>query len=155
MKKFDLFIKLFTKFIMGVSVLILSVVTSLQVIMRFIFNNPIPWGQDIIRLSFVWLVFYGGALCVHDNEHLNIDLLINSLNKKYKKILVFAIELVLLVFFAFLTYYGFIFTKTGLIQKAPYLPISMAFYYLSVPTSSLIMIYFQIEKIIKIFNSEE
>ena len=37
---------------MGVSVSILSVVTILQVIARFIFNNPIPWGQDIIRLSF-------------------------------------------------------------------------------------------------------
>lgn len=149
MNKLDKIIDLFSKIVMGVSVLVLSVVTILQVIARFIFSNPIPWGQDIIRLSFVYLVFFGGAYCVFKNEHLNIDIVFNILNVKSKKILTAAIDMLLIVFFIFLVYYGFIFTKTGLNQKAPYLDIPMAVYYLSLPTAALIMVYFQIRKLWK------
>ena len=87
MNKLDKIVDFFSKIVMGISVLILSIVTILQVIARFIFSNPIPWGQDIIRLAFVYLVFFGGAYCVFKNEHLNIDIIFNSLNEKNKKIL--------------------------------------------------------------------
>ena len=138
MNKLDKIIDYFSKIVMGVSVSILSVVTILQVIARFIFNNPIPWGQDIIRLSFVYLVFFGGAYCVF-----------NILNEKSKKTLTIVIDILLIIFFIFLVYYGFIFTKTGLNQKAPYLDIPMAIYYLSLPIAALTMTYFQVRKLWK------
>ncbi|MEX6494409.1 TRAP transporter small permease [Fusobacterium animalis] len=151
MDKVDKIIDFFSKFVMGVSVLVLSVVTILQVIARFIFSNPIPWGQDVIRLSFIYLVFFGGAYCVFKNEHLNIDIIFNILNEKNKKILAALIDILLIIFFVFLVYYGFIFTKTGLNQKAPYLDIPMSIYYLSLPTAALTMVYFQIRKLWKDF----
>jgi len=149
MNKLDKIIDYFSKIVMGVSVSILSVVTILQVIARFIFSNPIPWGQDIIRLSFVYLVFFGGAYCVFKNEHLNIDIVFNILNEKSKKTLTIVIDILLIIFFIFLVYYGFIFTKTGLNQKAPYLDIPMAIYYLSLPIAALTMTYFQVRKLWK------
>lgn len=155
MNKLDKIVDLFSKIVMGVSVLVLSVVTILQVIARFIFSNPIPWGQDVIRLSFVYLVFFGGAYCVFKNEHLNIDIVFNILNEKNKKILASIIDILLIIFFIFLVYYGFIFTKTGLNQKAPYLDIPMAIYYLSLPIAALTMVYFQIRKLWKDFLGGE
>lgn len=155
MKKLDYIVELFTKFIMGISVLVLSVVTSLQVIARFIFSNPIAWGQDIIRLSFIYLVFYGGAYCVLKNEHLNIDIFLTSLNEKYRKYMNILINISLIIFFLFIVYYGFIFTKTGINQNAPYLTLSMSFYYFSLPSASLIMVYFQIRKFIAFIRGGE
>ncbi|PHH96018.1 TRAP transporter small permease [Fusobacterium nucleatum] len=155
MNKLDKIVDLFSKIVMGVSALVLSVVTILQVIARFIFSNPIPWGQDVIRLSFVYLVFFGGAYCVFKNEHLNIDIVFNILNEKNKKILASIIDILLIIFFIFLVYYGFIFTKTGLNQKAPYLDIPMAIYYLSLPIAALTMVYFQIRKLWKDFLGGE
>ena len=151
MNKLDKIVDFFSKIVMGISVLILSIVTILQVIARFIFSNTIPWGQDIIRLAFVYLVFFGGAYCVFKNEHLNIDIIFNILNEKNKKILTILIDILLIIFFIFLVYYGFIFTKTGLNQKAPYLDIPMAVYYLSLPTAALTMVYFQFRKLCKEF----
>ncbi|MDY4010278.1 MAG: TRAP transporter small permease [Fusobacterium gastrosuis] len=152
MEKLDFIIEILTRFIIGLSVLILSVVTSLQVVARFIFNSPIAWGQDIIRLSFIYLVFYGGAYCVIKNEHLNIDILLTSLDEKKAKYINIFIEITLIFFFIFLIYYGFIFTKTGLYQKAPYLPIPMSLYYFSLPTASIVMIYFEARKIMTLIN---
>ena len=153
MSKLDYFMESILKFIMGISTLILSIVTSLQVIARFIFKNPIPWGQDIIRLCFIYLVFFGGAYCVYSNDHLNIDVLINSLKGKNKKFLTIFIEFVIL--FIFLIYFGFIFVQTGINQKAPYLPISMSLYYLSLPLASIVMLYFQVRKIVKLVKGDE
>lgn len=149
MNKLDKIVDFFSKLIMGISVLVLSVVTILQVVARFIFSNPIPWGQDIIRLSFVYLVFFGGAYCVLKNEHLNIDIVFSLLNERNKRILAAIIDILLIIFFVFLVYYGFVFTKSGLNQKAPYLDIPMAVYYLSLPTAALTMVYFQIRKLWK------
>ncbi|NME36677.1 MULTISPECIES: TRAP transporter small permease [Fusobacterium] len=152
MNKIDCFMENLLKFIMGLATLILSVVTALQVVARFIFSNPIAWGQDIIRLSFVYLVFFGGAYCVHTNEHLNIDAFINLFSEKNKKILSIFIECIVFLFFIFLIYYGSIFVKTGINQKAPYLPISMSLYYFSLPLSSFLMAYFELRKIITLIK---
>jgi len=145
MKAVDSVINSLVKLIMGASSLVLSVVTLLAVITRFIFANPIPWSQDIIRICFVYLVFWGGAYCVKEKEHLNIDILLTSVNDKTRKVIEIIINLILLLFFVFLMYFGFIFMQTGVSQKAPYLPIPMSVYYLSLPSSAILMIYYQIQ----------
>lgn len=76
----------FLKFVMAFSSLILSVVTFIQVITRFIYKDPIAWGQDVIRLSFIYLVFWGGAYCIKEKEHLNIDILLTSVGIKTRKL---------------------------------------------------------------------
>ena len=148
MKIVDKFINNIIELIMAASSLVLSVVTLLQVISRFILKNPIAWGQDVVRLSFIYLVFWGGAYCVKEKGHLNIDILLTAVKGKTRYIIEFLINIVLLAFFAFIIYYGFIFTKTGVTQKAPYLDIPMSIYYLSLPTAGILMFYYQIKQII-------
>jgi len=155
MKTIDSFIGGFLKFVMAFSSLILSVVTFIQVITRFIYKDPIAWGQDVIRLSFIYLVFWGGAYCIKEKEHLNIDILLTSMGIKTRKIMEIVINLILAIFFIFIVYYGFIFMQSGASQKAPYLPIPMSLYYLALPSSVLLMLYYQIQIIfqqIKNFN---
>lgn len=134
--------------VMAASSFVLASVTLIQVVSRFIFKNPIPWGQDIVRLSFIYLVFWGGAYCVKEKGHLNIDMLLTALKVKQRYILEIIINLVLVVFFGFIVYYGFKFTQSGISQKAPYLDIPMSLYYVSLPSAGLLMIYYQILEIL-------
>lgn len=135
------------KFVMAVSTIILSIVTFGQVIARFVFKNPLQWGQDIIRLSFVYLVFWGAAYCVHEKEHLNIDILLTSVNNNARKIIELIINIILALFFIFLIYYGIIFTQSGSSQQAPYLPIPMSIYYVSLPSAAILMLYYKLRLI--------
>ena len=148
MKIVDKFIDNIIELMMAASSLVLSVVTLFQVVSRFILKNPIAWGQDVVRLSFIYLVFWGGAYCVKEKGHLNIDILLTAVKGKTRYIMEFLINIVLLIFFAFIIYYGFVFTKTGVTQKAPYLDIPMSIYYLSLPTAGILMLYYQIKQII-------
>lgn len=134
---------------MGIATLVLTVVTTLQVIARYIFSNPIAWGQDIIRLSFIYLVFLGAALCVDKVEHLNIDVCLEMLSDQYRKVISLGIDVVLIIFYLFLLIYGYDFTVAGMNQLAPYLPIPMSIYYAAVPLSALFMAYFQFAHIVR------
>lgn len=149
MKTVDTVINGLVKFVMASSSLVLSVVTLLQVVTRFIFSNPIAWGQDVIRLSFVYLVFWGGAYCVKAKEHLNIDILLTSVNVRTRKLIELAINFILGLFFVFMIYFGTIFMQSGVSQKAPYLAIPMSIYYLALPTSAVLMLYYQLQIIVE------
>lgn len=136
------------RFIMILSSAVLAIVTFLQVIMRFFFKMPVAWGQDIIRLSFVYLVFLGAAYCLKTNDHLNIDIIFSSIPIKFSKILQIIINIILLGFFVFLLIYGIKFSRTGITQKAPYTAIPMIYYYVSIPISALFLILYDVEIII-------
>nr|WP_312579914.1 TRAP transporter small permease [Sedimentibacter sp.] len=143
------------KVVMALTSLLLFIVTFLQVVSRFIFKTPLAWSQDVIRLCFVYLVFWGAAYCLKEKAHLNVDVFLTALKPKIRKIVEIIINLVLLLFFAFIIYFGFSFVKTGLTQNAPYLPIPMSLFYLSVPTSAIFMFYYMVQQIfgqIKTFN---
>lgn len=142
------YLEKFLKFVMVVSSAVLAIVTFLQVIMRFLFKMPVAWGQDIIRLSFVYLVFLGAAYCLKTNDHLNIDIIFSLIPNKAGKILQTLINIILLGFFVFLLIYGVEFSKTGITQKAPYTAIPMIYYYASIPISAAFLILYDIEIII-------
>lgn len=146
------------KIVMAITSFLLFTVTFLQVVSRFIFKTPLAWSQDVIRLCFVYLVFWGAAYCIKEKAHLNVDVFLTSLKPKMRKTVEIIINVVLLLFFAFIIYFGFQFMKTGSTQNAPYIPISMSFYYLSVPTSAIFMLYYMIQQIfgqIKTFNESD
>lgn len=143
----------FLKTMMATSAFILFMVTFLQVVFRFVFKSPLAWSQDIIRLCFTYLVFMGAAWCVREKAHLNIDVLVSSLAPKIRAALEIVINTALCGFFIFLAYYGWMFAVTGGTQLAPYLPIPMFYYYLSVPISAVLMLYYMILQLIQQIKS--
>lgn len=128
--------------IMAVSSFVLFAVTFMQVVWRFVLSSPLPWSQDVIRLCFTYLVFVGAAYCVRDNAHLGIDFVLSMLKPRLKQIVELLINVLLIGFFVFLAYYGFVFAQSGSAQMAPYLPIKMSYYYASVPVSAVLMIFY-------------
>ena len=47
-----------TKAVMGISAIVVFVITFLQVLCRFVLKSPLPWSTDILRLAFTYLVFW-------------------------------------------------------------------------------------------------
>lgn len=135
--------------VMASSSLVLFVVTFLQVVFRFIFKAPLAWSQDVIRLCFTYLVFSGAAYCVKANAHLNIDVFITMLPNKARKLLEVMIQLALIGFAVFLIRFGYQFAKTGATQMAPYLPLPMSVYYMSVPISAVFMLFYMIQQLVE------
>ena len=73
MKLLNLMVDSGTKLVMGISAIAVLVVTFAQVLFRYVLKSPLPWSQDVLRLAFTYLVFWGAAWCVREKGHLNVD----------------------------------------------------------------------------------
>jgi TRAP-type C4-dicarboxylate transport system permease small subunit len=47
----------------------------LAVVLRYVFNDPLTWGEELIVALFTWMVFVGAAAAVRSNLHIRIDVM--------------------------------------------------------------------------------
>lgn len=76
------------------------ILVNLNVLMRYVFNHPLQWSEEIVTSLFVWTVFIGSAYAYRTHSHLGVDILVNRLHGTSKTIvswIVTIIELGILV----------------------------------------------------------
>lgn len=56
-----------------------------NVVMRYAFNSGWPVSEELSRWAFVWMIFLGSILVVHDRAHLGVDLVIQALRPRARK----------------------------------------------------------------------
>lgn len=148
MKTIDKYLTWIMRGIIGVALLVLFAVTFSVIVGRVFLDASMGWSQDVIRLCFTYVIYLGAAYCVREKGHLNVDFILGMMKPKVRKTVEFIINIVLLAFFAFITYYGVVFAATGASQKSPYLMIPMTYYYYSVPISGVLMFFYMFEQLI-------
>ena len=66
---------------------LMTVITFVNVIMRYIFQTSLIWGLELTLTLFAWLVLLGMSYAVKVNAHLGVDAVINMLPHKARKVL--------------------------------------------------------------------
>lgn len=57
----------------GVALIVVVGVTLLQIALRYFFNAPLVWSEELAKLLIVWIAFIGAAAVCWDGRHLNVD----------------------------------------------------------------------------------
>ncbi len=70
-----------------VAMAVLIFVTFIGVIMRYFFNDPFVWTEEVQLWCFVWVAFIGGGATFRSGGHVSIDILVDSLPKSLQKII--------------------------------------------------------------------
>lgn len=52
----------------------------IQVFVRYVFDIPLSWPEEVARYSLVWLTFMGASAAVRANDHIRIDVLLVSVS---------------------------------------------------------------------------
>ncbi|MAF05834.1 TRAP transporter large permease subunit, partial [Herbaspirillum sp.] len=60
------------------------VVLLAGVIMRFIFNNPIPWADELASILFLWLANLGAAVALRRGTHMRTTVLVGFMSERGK-----------------------------------------------------------------------
>lgn len=76
------FIDEVVKWIIIVLMLFIPAVMVLQVIIRYIFNYPLPWPEEAVRFALIWLVFMTACAALRRGEVVALDYVLVRLNKK-------------------------------------------------------------------------
>ncbi|MGO1395408.1 MAG: TRAP transporter small permease [Halomonas sp.] len=67
------------EYLIGAILVALIVSVSCNVVGRALFNNSLPWADELARMLFIWLVFIGAAAAFSRYEHIAVDALVRRL----------------------------------------------------------------------------
>ncbi len=141
----------------GIVLLSVMVLTVLwQVFTRTVLNNPNTITEEFVRFSLVWLSMLSSAYVVGKQAHLNLSLLSDKLEGNNKYILNLIVQILFLLFALVIMIVGGakgVSIAAG--QISPSLGISMAYVYLAVPVSGVIMFIYSILNLLDCVNEQK
>jgi TRAP-type C4-dicarboxylate transport system permease small subunit len=130
-----------------------------QIILRyftFLSVRPFAWGDEIIRLSSIWIIYLGISLGIKENAHFFVDYFLNRIKSKRVLFIIQLItDLIVIGIFMIITIQGFKYALTNINSMLQNINISMAIFYLSIPIGSCFCIFEYILKLIYGSNYSE
>lgn len=85
---------------------ILFFIVIAGIVSRVVFNSPFTWTEEAARLAFIWLIFMGISYGTKYNKHINVTIIMDKLPVKATAALYIFWDLVALVVFIWVSYYG-------------------------------------------------
>jgi TRAP-type transport system small permease protein len=133
-----LFVAYFEEIAAGTFLVLMSLATFGNVILRYAFNDPIQWAEEFSRYAFIWVVFLGAAACSKRKAHIAIDALTLLVPPRLRQFLAFVVQGVVLVLTAAVTYFGWVLCRLAT-QATSTLNIPQYVVYLVVPFSAALI----------------
>jgi len=70
----------------GAMLATLFVVFIIQIAARYVFNLPVGWTQEVQATLWLWLVLWGAAFCLRDEDQVKFDLLYHMAPTRWQRI---------------------------------------------------------------------
>lgn len=128
--------------VMMVSVSAFTIILCfIQIILRyftFLSMRPFAWGDEVLRLSAIWVIFLGLSVGIREGAHFTVDLFLNKIkSEKARQRVDTVIDVLVMGVLALLAYKGFSYTFTNTMSSLQNIQISMAWFYASIPVGCL------------------
>lgn len=139
------------KAIVAVFVLVLSLLTFLQVILRYIFQTGLVWNDELCRTLFVFIIFLVLPYATLHNMHMQLDI-ISGKTEKAKPFLRIIAWVVEFIFFSFMLVNGYGYAVANAKKIASSLQISYYYIYMIIPFAcglSLIFLFYRLAKVLQ------
>ena len=94
---------------MAVTLAFMTIITFIQVILRYVFGTGWVWSLEATTYSFAWLVLIGMSYGVRMRAHIAVDLVSNQLPRRARRIMAFAAIALCLLYCGFMVYGGSVF----------------------------------------------
>lgn len=147
-KGFDFFEKvlsLISRIFVGATVAIIFY----SVVMRYVFQRPPFWVEELSRFIFIWIIMLGAVLVTREQSHIELVLFVNLFPKKWRFVLSIFTRLLMVVFCWVMVQQGIKIYPIVAEASSPTFGLSMGWLYLSIPVGGLLMGICILENIMK------
>lgn len=111
-------------------------------------NFSMGWFDEIVELLFAWMIMTTSSVLCRRGGHFQVDIIQTKIkNERTKSTYVAVINIVSLIFFMALFYYGWKLTQDA-VQTTPVLHIAKRWMYLCIPFNAFIMSMYTIRDVI-------
>jgi TRAP-type C4-dicarboxylate transport system permease small subunit len=70
---------------------VMAILVIAQVVLRYVFNDPLTWSEEMARIVFIYLSFLGIGAAYGRRRHMSIDALVILLPARMKKAVQFSV----------------------------------------------------------------
>ena len=141
--RFDRYIDLFEKYTITIGFAVATLVLFTNVVLRYAFNTGLVWALEFVQYLFAWVVLIGAAHGIKVGIHLGIDILLEKLSPKLRRIALISAISCCIIFIGIIDYESFwyvirIYQWGDLTED---LRIPQWIPYLAIPTGMTLMLY--------------
>ena len=112
----------------------------LAVVLRYVFNDPLTWGEELIVGLFIWMVFVGAAAAVRSQMHIRIDVMgpvFRNPKMNWLNTMTLVIGIVIIVTLVWACYEQVL---QELVVESPMLGVSKAWFAAAMPAGMVLML---------------
>ena len=92
--------------ISGTLLVTFTLLTLVQVVMRYVFEMPLSWSEQLSRYLFIWMIMLYMPVIMRHGNNLGFDLIINKLPQKAQDIFWLICETLIGIFAGLYCYYS-------------------------------------------------
>lgn len=126
----------------GALMLVLVVLISLEVTLRYFFNAPLDWIDEIAVLLFIWMSALGAAAAVPAGVHMAVQPLANRAGPRIKAVLSCCVLAAQVAFGGFLVITGIGYARSCASQVLPVTGISVSWEAAALPALGALVVVF-------------
>ena len=139
------------EFLMGVLMLVLVAIVFMEVVRRYIFNDPTHWASESCRFLLIWITFTGASIVTRLSAHLTMGFTIHRfVNKPLSKFIKIFIAAAVSIVMIVITYYSAKVTLLAGYRVAPMTGMPMYIPWSALPINATIMSIYMIAETVKL-----
>ncbi len=144
-------------FAVVVLILTATIVAVVQVAARYVFNNSLYWSEELILYSLISMSFLAASMGVRHSAHISVEAVFAFVGPRTARVLKFVSAVLGMVFSGALAYYGWLlFSNTNdMGQLSPAMQIPVAYIYLSIPVSAVLMFVRYLEQAVRLVQGQQ
>ena len=127
---------------------IMTGIIFLQVVLRYVFQSPFSWAEELARYLLIWITCLGSAYAIRDGMHISIGYLRSKLKGTAKTIVTVVVYVMTLGFFIYCIKEGMLFSFAQWTQRSTAMQIPMTIPYIAIPLGFGIMFLVALECLI-------
>lgn len=137
-----------TKYLIAFGLLVIAITMLTQVILRFFFKSCLPWAEELVRYTIIWVVMLTSGILVKDDELIKVDFFDKFWPENIRKYRDLIYQFLILIILAVILIEGWDQAISGLKTRTTSLQIKWFWPYLSIPIGIILMIFYSIVSII-------
>lgn len=128
---------------------VMTIDIFVQVVMRYVFSSPFMWAEEVARYLLVWISCLGSAYAVGKGMHISIAFVKKMFPSYVRVIMTLSSHIIVIVFFVFCIYHGWIDSIEEWTQRSAAMQIPMTFPKMAIPVGFGLMVLFNLELLIE------
>jgi len=135
MKTLVRFLSSFESTLASALVVFLTILLSVQILNRYVFQTSLVWVEEIARISFVWMIYFAVAGAARENRHVRVGIIDMFLSPRALRMVNFVADAVVLAFSLTVVWLGIELVRSSIRfgDRSPVTEIPMSVIYAVIP----------------------